>query len=275
MTSITRVLSDYKLSDKLLSEIDIVSLSDIRWVSPAFRRAVEFHIKRHWNINRYLLRWFPDPLMFRSMLAWTGGIISGIQAFQFLKRSGDEKELSMFVYWRHASTLVDWVQGSGYRVSYGSPWYPDARFLDISLKMRQGSHSTEQKRTRNFFPSFTLAVIKMESRVRPGGLRMIYIVVTSVLPVEAILRSVSSSMFSKLFQTSMECLTHSGTWNSVPTELHNLEPSSVRVSRHHLPASNLIRVFSPSNGSIFQTVRKAISPRHKDFSGRYASLRFS
>jgi hypothetical protein len=49
--------------------------------------AVQSHFARSFNINDYLLRYFTDPLAFRSLQAHTRTLISGSSAIQFLDRT--------------------------------------------------------------------------------------------------------------------------------------------------------------------------------------------
>lgn len=73
-------------------------------------------IKRTFKINRFLLRFFTDPLAFRSLQARTRTLISGSSALQFLDRTFyPESDLDLYIPSVEVDEVVTWLLGQGYK----------------------------------------------------------------------------------------------------------------------------------------------------------------
>lgn len=76
---------------------------------------VKSYIKRTFNINRFLTRFFPDPIAFRSLQARTGTLISGSSALQFLDRTFYPKsDLDLYMSTQVAEEVITWLVEAGF-----------------------------------------------------------------------------------------------------------------------------------------------------------------
>ncbi|KAF6765292.1 hypothetical protein DFP72DRAFT_870617 [Ephemerocybe angulata] len=79
-----------------LSKPDLVSLGCSSSICKEF---VDVYSRVAWNIDAYLTPWFDDPQIFRSLMAFTGAVISGSQALRFFDRLPPDtcRDLDIFV----------------------------------------------------------------------------------------------------------------------------------------------------------------------------------
>lgn len=76
---------------------------------------VKRYIKRAFDINRFLARFFPDPVAFRKVQARTGTLLSGSSALQYLDRSSyPESDLDLYVPAQSDVQMIGWLVASGY-----------------------------------------------------------------------------------------------------------------------------------------------------------------
>ena len=76
---------------------------------------VHSFLKRTFNINRFLSRFFSDPIDFRSLQARTGTLISGSYALQFFDRTFyPESDLDLYVSYKSDTEVTDWLVQVGY-----------------------------------------------------------------------------------------------------------------------------------------------------------------
>ena len=78
---------------------------------------VKSYVKRRFNINRHLSRFFPDEqaVAFRSLQARTGTLVSGSNALQFFDRSFyPESDLDIYVPGRCKAEVGRWLLSAGY-----------------------------------------------------------------------------------------------------------------------------------------------------------------
>ncbi|KAI0076957.1 hypothetical protein K474DRAFT_1707755 [Panus rudis PR-1116 ss-1] len=72
-------------------------------------------MRRRFDINKFLTRFFDDPLAFRSMQAETGALISGSMALQFLDRSFyPESDLDLYAEQKNSKQIEKWLIEAGY-----------------------------------------------------------------------------------------------------------------------------------------------------------------
>lgn len=77
---------------------------------------VQSYVKRAFNINRFLLRFFSDPLAFRSLQARTGTLVSGSSALQFFDRTFyPDSDLDLYLSMEAIERVAQWLIGpAGY-----------------------------------------------------------------------------------------------------------------------------------------------------------------
>lgn len=80
---------------------------------------VNSYVKRAFNINSFLLRFFSDPLAFRSLQARTNTLISGSSALQFFDRTFyPESDLDLYLSMDAIEKVAEWLVGTaGYTFS--------------------------------------------------------------------------------------------------------------------------------------------------------------
>ncbi|TCD68624.1 hypothetical protein EIP91_010279 [Steccherinum ochraceum] len=79
------------------------------------RTLIQAFMKRTFNINRFLERYFADPVAFRSLQARTGTLVSGSSALQFLARLFyPESDLDLYVQSACDKEVMDWLLQEGY-----------------------------------------------------------------------------------------------------------------------------------------------------------------
>ena len=93
----------------------------------AARGAMYNFSSRAFNINRHLLRFFPNPIDFRSLQARTGTLISGSNALQFLDRTFyPESDLDLYTHPGHSREVGLWlIRWAGYKFAPNSSQAPN------------------------------------------------------------------------------------------------------------------------------------------------------
>ncbi|KAI0076914.1 hypothetical protein K474DRAFT_1622018 [Panus rudis PR-1116 ss-1] len=77
--------------------------------------AVEYYIRRMWNIHRFLSRYFDNPLEFRQLQAQTGMLISGSSALQFFDRTFyPGSDLDLYVPMVYREEVGNYLLDCGY-----------------------------------------------------------------------------------------------------------------------------------------------------------------
>ena len=80
-----------------------------------FYNIVCSYIKRVFNIDRILSRFFADPVAFRALQARTGTLISGSSALQFFARTFyPESDLDLYIHSNWLPDVVEWMVQEGY-----------------------------------------------------------------------------------------------------------------------------------------------------------------
>lgn len=91
---------------------DIIQLSKTCRLA---RTAIADYIRRAFNINKHLSRYFDNPVDFRSLQARTGTLISGSNALQFFDRSFyPDSDLDLYVPNMWAEEVGIWMSQHGY-----------------------------------------------------------------------------------------------------------------------------------------------------------------
>ncbi|KAH8092522.1 hypothetical protein BXZ70DRAFT_898119 [Cristinia sonorae] len=94
---------------------------------------VQGFIKRTFQINRILSRFFDDPVAFRSLQARTGTLISGSVALQFLDRTFyPESDLDIYIPPQFDREVLLWLTKNGYQFV---PTKDQPATLDEAIKL--------------------------------------------------------------------------------------------------------------------------------------------
>ena len=87
MSSFADLLDNEDLVFSILSAASLFVVYRLRFVSRPLRDAVDMYLKTAFNIDRFLQRrFFANAVAFRSMMAETGCVISGLTALEFFAR---------------------------------------------------------------------------------------------------------------------------------------------------------------------------------------------
>ncbi|TCD68642.1 hypothetical protein EIP91_010297 [Steccherinum ochraceum] len=93
---------------------------------------VRSYIKRTFNVNRLLSRFFQDPVAFRSLQARTGLLVSGSTALQFFDRTSyPGSDLDMYLMPNAMVEVTTWLTGEGYEYE---PYPEQAPNLQDAMK---------------------------------------------------------------------------------------------------------------------------------------------
>ena len=111
--------TDHLLHNYVIHEIIFMCLTPLESLRLArtcqlARDAVHAFLKRTFDINRSLLRFFLDPISFRSMQARTGTLISGSFALQFFDRTFyPDSDLDLYLYDGKEQEVTVWMEQIG------------------------------------------------------------------------------------------------------------------------------------------------------------------
>ncbi|THH31081.1 hypothetical protein EUX98_g3103 [Antrodiella citrinella] len=117
----TNVFLDKIIYNPLIQETLFLYLDPVEFLRLArtchlVHAIVDSFVKRTFNINRSLSRYFTDPVAFRSLQAHTGTLMSGSFALQFFDRSFyPESDLDLYVPQDFDRELMLWLLSQGYK----------------------------------------------------------------------------------------------------------------------------------------------------------------
>lgn len=88
----------------------------MRGTNTSLKTLLDDYAERHWNVDEMFGTWFSDPLYFRALLAYTGAIVSGSQALQFMGREYYSQS-DMDIFCKHDTQLFigRFLNEMGYR----------------------------------------------------------------------------------------------------------------------------------------------------------------
>lgn len=110
------VLTRPPIFDGIFSRISPATFIRFGRTCRVARDAVHNFCSRAFSINRHLLRFFSDPIGFRSLQARTGTLISGSNALQFFDRSFyPESDLDLYTHPGHTREVGLWLIHEGYQ----------------------------------------------------------------------------------------------------------------------------------------------------------------
>ncbi|KAF6742483.1 hypothetical protein DFP72DRAFT_830471 [Ephemerocybe angulata] len=101
----------------LFDTIAITDLINLASSSSLLREIANIYKDMTWRIDVFLSTWFKTPLVFRSVLAFTGAVVSGSQAIQFLDRMEPAVSSDLDILTRIGGvlSLVNYLEEEGYR----------------------------------------------------------------------------------------------------------------------------------------------------------------
>ncbi|KAI0061341.1 hypothetical protein BV25DRAFT_1917010 [Artomyces pyxidatus] len=109
------VLRNAVLIDNICAHSSPANIFRLARICKPVLAAVQGYLRRAFNINRHLARWFPDPLAFRALQQRTTTLISGSNALQFFDRTFYPKaDLDLFTPWDQLPDVARWLTGNGY-----------------------------------------------------------------------------------------------------------------------------------------------------------------
>jgi hypothetical protein len=104
------------LFDSVFKELSPASIIHFSWTCKACRVAVQSYMRRAFNINQHLSRYFSSPQSFRSLQARTGVLISGSSALQFMDRTlYADSDLDIYVDRRFGREVGHWLLSEGFQ----------------------------------------------------------------------------------------------------------------------------------------------------------------
>ncbi|TFK26737.1 hypothetical protein FA15DRAFT_636806 [Coprinopsis marcescibilis] len=109
------ILSIAPIYDIILSGLEPGDSVRLARTCKTAREAVNDFFSRGYNIDKLLLRFFPDPNLFRRLQARTATLISGSSALQFLDRVFyPDSDLDLYTPRRGAREVGKWILSQGY-----------------------------------------------------------------------------------------------------------------------------------------------------------------
>lgn len=148
--------------------------------------SVKNYLKRAYNVERVLRRYFSDPMAFRYLQACTGALVSGSTALQFFDRSFyPESDLNVYVSMPWRIQLGQFLIAAGYCFEHDSLQHPD--FSVAVSEPRVLTATAMHGKFKGIAGVFTF------TRKQSDGSKLrVQIIVAVRSPVEVILRFPSS-----------------------------------------------------------------------------------
>lgn len=154
--------------------------------------AVQSHIRRTYNINAHLSRFFAAPLAFRSLQARTHTLISGSNTLQFLDRTyWPESDLDLYCHYE-AREELGWylIREEGYRFVPNSRQDPSFS-IAVTQARPEGIGQSAYSRLKGVAAIYTFAK-RVQNPEGPSRRLKVQIIVTCNTPMEAIFNFHSS-----------------------------------------------------------------------------------
>ncbi|KAF7971099.1 hypothetical protein HWV62_22096 [Athelia sp. TMB] len=112
-----RLLVVEDITDAILEISGLLEIFSVRRTCRLGRRAVDNYNSRAFNVNRNLLRFFDDPVSFRSLQERTDTLISGSFALALLDRTiYPDSDLDLYTHPGFAPEVSEWMYVEGYRL---------------------------------------------------------------------------------------------------------------------------------------------------------------
>ncbi|TCD68648.1 hypothetical protein EIP91_010303 [Steccherinum ochraceum] len=112
---VEQIISNNVIHDCLFSYVTPLELFRLARTCRIAYGVVRFYVKRTFNVNRLLSRFFQDPVAFRSLQARTGMIFAGSIALQFFDRSFyPGSDLDVYLMREAMVEVTAWLVDVGY-----------------------------------------------------------------------------------------------------------------------------------------------------------------
>ncbi|KAI0071357.1 hypothetical protein K474DRAFT_1607059 [Panus rudis PR-1116 ss-1] len=166
------------------------------------RNAVEQYIRHHWDVHRFLSRYFKDPLAFRQLQAETGTLISGSSALQFFDRTFyPDSDLDLYVPMSYRVEVGNYLMRCGY--TYTPSGRQNSDFHEAVWDSRIANASMHYvvpgvAGVFNFTKAITTATSGQEWL-------KVQIIVSPICPLESVLRFHSTCVMNVISYAAAYC----------------------------------------------------------------------
>jgi hypothetical protein len=211
------VFSNYPIYNEIFTHLSAASVVRFGRINRVARLATSDYLQSALHINRFLARFFKDPLGFRSLQARTGLLISGSAALQFFDRSyWPESDLDLYAAPRTALQIGNWLMDeegyefrpnsvqskkfekavgfSQHRIASRLPWPTNAEPLEDLDAQTQVDH--RHLRTYNLLGIFAVYTFIAQPSVQFPHPRKVQIMQASLSNLQCILRFHNSKFSS-------------------------------------------------------------------------------
>jgi len=128
---LTTLLQDhYDVGHHLLSFLDTITYLRLSWTC----KGIQCFLKRRWDINRRLEKFFNDPVAFRNVQASTNALIGGLFALQFLEGHHGHSTLDIYAGTAQYQTLRNYLLQAELYTDNGNSAHPRLNATVLSPK---------------------------------------------------------------------------------------------------------------------------------------------
>ena len=188
---VSRILTNDLLYDLIFYPADPCSLVRVSRTCRAAHVAVHSHIARTFKINTHFARYFRNPLLFRSLQAATGTLVSGSNALQFLARTSyPASDLDLYCSLAECTTVGLWLLLERYRFV---PYDGQAATFELAVRQEREPWDAWMAPYLASGVSAVYNFVKPAPDAEAGGELKVQIVVASDSPLDVVLRFHSST----------------------------------------------------------------------------------
>ncbi|KAI0061372.1 hypothetical protein BV25DRAFT_1773159, partial [Artomyces pyxidatus] len=180
------------------------------------------YIRRAFNIDRHLARWFADPAAFRALQARTTTLVSGSNALQFFERTAyPGADLDLFTPREHMLTLALWLLQCGYAFVPAPGQMSDADLGALALPdelgaalEREDARDRELDAYENMFCVIKVYTFCKAAPGGPGKPLKVQVIGSNVPPVAAVLHFHSTCVMNVISYSTAYSLYPRATFES-------------------------------------------------------------
>ncbi|KLO11401.1 hypothetical protein SCHPADRAFT_831197, partial [Schizopora paradoxa] len=212
--------SDHRdLYDKIFDASSPKMMLRLGRVGKLSHLALKDYMKRTFDVNKHLERFFPDPFAFRTLQAATNLIVSGSNALQFMNRCVyPESDLDMYVDVHNAYTACGWmldaermydfVPGDGQDWDFEDAWTRFIGGYDNGEIMAEGFHPANSSRGMYGINRVLTIFSFVKDKGDPQLERNVQVIVTELNPLISVLNFHSTVV--------MNFITHKAAYSLFP-----------------------------------------------------------
>jgi len=264
------ILLDKIIFNHLIHEVIFFNLTPVEFFRLARTcrlayEAVQSYIRRTFNINRSLSRFFSDPVEFRALQARTGTLISGSFALQFFDRSFyPESDLDLYSPKDADREVLSWLPSHGYKFVPSEKQPPT---LEEAIVQSEEPHVDDDDWTDYgaIVIARTIRAVYTFTKAAPSGSDAelkVQCIVASRSPMEVILSFHSTCVMSVITHEQAYCLYPHATLHVRQTLSCGKYPSPSRAAALLKYASRGFEVVGDT-----RTKRYDLQYRHSFFEG--------